>query len=311
MDAETTTAPTPEAKPFDPKKGINNIAKRGASTFRIDPRELVVEEGLNVRHIDLSDPDQREKLEDLKESWLAVGQVQAIGVRYDGGSAKVVYGHRRRLAAIELVEEGRIEPVVTVVVVDANDEVRRMAVNVAENVHEKINEADQADRFHELLNRGMTFDRLCAAVGMKPEKVRMALDLANSPIAVKDMVRRGDVTAARAIQARKEHGDKAVKVLEKQVEAAHASGIKTVKRERKTSGTPKPSQLPLERSDTDTKVYEAAEEAFRAAVRADIHPGSDTVEVPIAYIVALGAALFGEEDPRVKALASAGLAEAS
>jgi ParB-like chromosome segregation protein Spo0J len=302
-----------EQKPFNKKAGIANIASRGPGTFKMDPRVIRVRpDEENTRKLDLSDPDQREELDQLKLALLLFGQLQPCGVRYEGGDnvADLVWGFRRWQATMELVAEGKIEPVISVVVVNANDEARRRAINIIENVHVPLNDVELGEGFQALIDRGMSVEKIGEMMPYKGAKIRACLALADSPRAVKEMVRTKAVTTSRAIQAVAEHGDKAVKILEKQVEAAHAAGIKTVKRERKASTNAKMlDQLPLERSDTDARVYEVADEAFRCAYREEVRPGSEMSGALYGHLVALGVALFGADDPKVRSLAAVGADE--
>lgn len=68
-----------------------------------DPRQLSVVENYNVR--DLTTPEAREELDELKAQVREHGVKTPLVVRFDGESIFIVEGHRRHKVALELIAE--------------------------------------------------------------------------------------------------------------------------------------------------------------------------------------------------------------
>jgi ParB-like chromosome segregation protein Spo0J len=285
--------PAPEKR-----RGLGDITQRGASTFKIDPRKIVVEKDFNTRNLDLNDPVQRAALDELKASIEVFGLLQPMGTRYDPGAASaiLVFGHRRLIAILELVDEGKIEPLVSVLSITAKDEARRKAINIAENIHVALNDVELGEGFQALIDRGMTVEKIAEVMRSYPlAKIRACLALADSPIAVKQMVSAGEATPALARKVTREHGDAAPAVLKTKVAEAKAAGKSTATRT-KTVALPKPPKADA--------IGEAAQALFEIAC-GRMSEDSDDVRLPKSEFFALGKALFGEKDARVRALAPA------
>ena len=72
--------------------------------FMVDPRKLSVDPTYNVR--DLTTPDAREGLDELKAMVRADGVQVPLVVRLIGDDLTIVQGHRRHTVVMELIAEG-------------------------------------------------------------------------------------------------------------------------------------------------------------------------------------------------------------
>ena len=72
--------------------------------FLVDPRKLSVDPTYNVR--DLTTPDAREGLDELKAMVRADGVQIPLVVRMVGDDLTIVQGHRRHTVVMELIAEG-------------------------------------------------------------------------------------------------------------------------------------------------------------------------------------------------------------
>lgn len=300
-------------KPFDSKKGINNVAARGASTFEMDPRDIVVDHSFNTRRLDLTIPKQREELDALKAGIRVFGQLQPVVVRYAGQTVYLVFGYRRTVAITELVEEGFYKDpsrAITVIVEKANDESRRKALDLSSNIAQvPLNPVEVGEGFQSLLGMKLTVEKLVEMFpAYKEQGIRALLKLADSPIAVKDMVRSGAVSQALAIQSVEKHGDGAVADLRQRAAEAKAAGKTTATRTksptpakpRATSGRPNAAA-----AGADEALSKIASIAMRIFDGITISDESDDIRIPKSDMYDLGRALVGDKNERVRALAPA------
>ena len=183
----------------------------------LDPREVVIETGWNVR--DMFSPDTREHVAALKASILARGVDKAISVRYDkvSGITTLVDGQCRLTACRELWEEGTkvFVPAIRV----TGDEAELTAESLTSNAGHPLTQWEIGSGCRRLVKFGWTVAQIADHICKSPRYVTEALSLADSPIEAKAMLSAGTVTAGAVLHAVKNHGQEAVKVLKDKVEA--------------------------------------------------------------------------------------------
>jgi ParB-like chromosome segregation protein Spo0J len=272
--------------------GLRDLGRKGSEIYLI-PLDLIdLDE--NYRKIDLADPEERAATDLLKRSIAANGVLSAGWGRTGGGRTKLVAGQRRLICLRELVAEGHpIEPVMPIKSVAAGPEDTRIAIQLAENIHRDPSPIDNGNAFRKLIGYNWTLEKIEELTGYKPAYVNQCLALADTPVAVQAAVQRGDVTPAAAVQATKKHGDDAPKVLQGKIDAAQAAGKKTVTRTKSTAAITKPDKL-----DAIGSAAQAAFDALRPVEE------SEDFMLTRSAAYALGLALFGPKDARVRALAT-------
>lgn len=192
--------------------------------YPVDPRELKVDPGFNVR--DLTTPDAIGKLTDLKESIIANGVRVPLEVRIDGDAIYVVSGHRRLAATLQAIKEGHdIKAVPCVPEPKGTNEIERTLNLIVANSGEPLQPLEQATVIKRLLDFGWTDAQVAQRIGWQTtQQVHNMLELLGAAPEVREMVRKGEVSATTAVAVSKKNGAKAGKVLKEAKKAAAQRG---------------------------------------------------------------------------------------
>jgi ParB/RepB/Spo0J family partition protein len=172
--------------------------------FRADPRQLVVQDGYNVR--DLTTPDAQEKLRELADSIAEVGVTDPLVVRFDGERIIVVEGHRRLAATMLAIEAGAEIKSVPIYQEPrgVSPEQRDLGL-ILSNSGEPLTPLEKAKVIGRLVAHGWPHQEIAKKCGWKSVgSVGQYLDMLAMPEAVKEQVRQGDVSATMARQIVKE-----------------------------------------------------------------------------------------------------------
>lgn len=200
--------------------GIKEIAKGRSDLFKVDPRDLNIKEGWNVRDEESLD------LEELMISIKEHGVKQPLTVQIEEGKLYVTDGHRRYFATLKLLEEG-VE-IKTVPVQTENrfsNAADHIASMIVRNSGKPLTAIEQARVFKRLLDFGLSQTEIAAKVGKSRQWVVNMLELNAAPEELKALVKKGNVTATLAHKTlAKEGGEKATKTLKKAVEKAAKEG---------------------------------------------------------------------------------------
>lgn len=207
--------------------------------FLVDPREISEDDGFNLRNY--SDPDVQAHIQSFADSYAAGRFVPPLVVRTtDDGRIVPVEGHCRRLGALSAIEAGHNIAFVQCVPFRGND-VERVEVMLRSAEGLKLKPLEMAMGFHRLTRMGFSPAEIAASMSGKigQARVEQLLKLAVANHDVHELVRNGSVPADVAIDALRDHGEKAGQYLAGQVEKAKAIGKKTV-----TNGVIKGPKIP-------------------------------------------------------------------
>lgn len=172
------------------------MAKR-REIVHLNPRDL--EPDPNNARTDIGD------LIGLAETIREHGVLQPLGVERNGGNYRVIYGNRRREAAIVVGLD-----VVPCLLHDAQGETERMLCQLLENVQRKpLNDMEQGralrrlrDGLAEASTKGTTDralnDLVAKRLGLSPRTIQRYIALCDLPAAVQDLLRREDLTVTHA-----------------------------------------------------------------------------------------------------------------
>ena len=206
--------PTPGER-FDRAEGSQPYKPESRA---LDPREIVITEGWNVR--DMNSPDTRDHIAALKISILARGLDKAITVRYDRvtGVTTLVDGQCRLTACRELLDEGHTIFVPAIRV--QGDEAELTAESLTSNTGHPLTQWEIGAGCRRLLKFGWTPPQIAAHICKSLRYVTDAIALSNVSIEAKTMLSAGQVTPGAVLHAVKEHGpDKAAEALQEAVAA--------------------------------------------------------------------------------------------
>jgi len=133
-------------------------------------------------------------LDELARSMASLGLLQAIGVLRTGDRYRIIYGHRRFLAA------GRLNwPTIDAKIFPDGTDIEEAAKSAENDEREDVNPGSQALYYAELLEKkcGGDVDRLCDLIRKNRSYVDSRLELLRDP-EVLDAVRRGEINQAVA-----------------------------------------------------------------------------------------------------------------
>jgi ParB/RepB/Spo0J family partition protein len=175
--------------------------KRDAYPF--DPRLLKIDAGYNVR--DLEAPDERDDLNELKESIRTNGVRVPLEVRLIDENVFVVSGHRRHKAVMELIAEGEeIKAVPVMPEPKHTSEVDRILNLVVSNSGKPLKPLEIAEVVRRLIAFGWEKQQIAKRLGWKsPSTVTQHLDMLALPEGVKEQVRENVISATEATKVLK------------------------------------------------------------------------------------------------------------
>jgi ParB/RepB/Spo0J family partition protein len=133
----------------------------------LDPNSLIPSPHNPRKH------DALKRIEELVESVTAKGVLQPVLARpVKGGKLQLVFGHRRREAAVRAKLES-----IPVMVREMTDDDAYEAAIVENADRQDVHPLDEADAFSELLSRGYTIERISERLKKKVRYVRERLEL--------------------------------------------------------------------------------------------------------------------------------------
>jgi len=201
----------------------------------IDPRLIEVEDGFNPRNYNL--PENRAHLDELKLSIAEIGLIQPLIVRLnrETGRAVLLDGECRWRAIMELISEGH--PVLADADVPcfpapagSNDEASRLLTAITANTGKPLSKWELGGAFQKLYNLGLSPEKITARTGYSERFIREAMELADAPDEIKQLLSSQAVTPSLALAELRSNGAAAVESLQAAAQHAQSNGHKTAKR---------------------------------------------------------------------------------
>lgn len=179
-----------------------------ATYFKISPDVIEFEDGFNLRE---EGAELDEHLERMYVAMKAGAYFPPIDVSVIDGRIIARDGHCRTRTAKRLKKEG----------VDIMLEARQFRGNEAECVFHMISSSqgkpltplESGRGYLRLIRYGLEIPAICARTGVSRTTVENGLILAEAPVAIQQMIVKGEVSAHVAIDMIRKHGSKATEVL--------------------------------------------------------------------------------------------------
>lgn len=210
-----------------------------ADMFRVDPRSLLVESGFNVR--DFSNPDARERLDELKESIRSDGVLVPLEIRLHDDNLFVVSGHRRLTAVMELISEGvEIKSVPAIAEpksIGAEDRTVRL---LTLNGGEPLAYAEKAEVVRRLLGYGWDRQKIAQRAGWSAQTVANFEEYLAAHPEIKQAVQAGEMSGSAAVALSREEGDHAPETLKAARKEARKAGKTKITRKSIAKAQSKP-----------------------------------------------------------------------
>lgn len=190
-----------------------------ATYFKISPDVIEFEDGFNLRE---EGAELDEHLERMYVAMKAGAYFPPIDVSVIDGRIIARDGHCRTRTAKRLKKEG----------VDIMLEARQFRGNEAECVFHMISSSqgkpltplESGRGYLRLIRYGLEVPAICARTGVSRTTVENGLILAEAPVAIQQMIVKGEVSAHVAIDVIRKHGSKATEVLRETLDKAKAGG---------------------------------------------------------------------------------------
>jgi ParB family transcriptional regulator, chromosome partitioning protein len=194
--------------------------------YQIDPLLIEEEEGFNLR--DYTDPKVIAHIEAFCDAYTNGRYVPPMIVRTtDDGRIVPVEGHCRRRGVRLALARGAQIPLVNVIPFQGND-AERVEVMLRSEQGLKLEVLDIARGYLRLLRMGFDPASIAASQNKTVVRVEQLLKLAMANSDVHALVRNGQVSVEVAIEAVRDHGEKAGVVLAQTLESAQREGRQRV-----------------------------------------------------------------------------------
>lgn len=195
--------------------------------FMVDPRKLSIDPTYNVR--DLTTPEAREGLDELKAMVRADGVQIPLVVRMVGDDLTIVQGHRRHTVVMELIAEGEdIKAIPALAERKGVNDADRTFDLLLSNSGQPLAPLEIAEVVKRLINYGWTEAQIAQRRGWKStQTVTNYLSMLEMPEKMKEHVKNGHVSATLAREITKtKDGEEADQVIRQQLEVRKANGKK-------------------------------------------------------------------------------------
>jgi hypothetical protein len=209
------------------KNAMKDVGAGRRDTYFVSPENLHVKDGFNVR---FKDADLEAHIQGLMDSIESEGfhAYQPLGgyVANEDG-IEVIYvteGHCRLEAVKRLVKKGiQFEGVPVVISSGITEESITLGL-LTSNSGKSLKPLEQAVVVARLVNYGWEKARIAKSAGFTVTYLDQLLQLLESPAEVREMVKRGEVSAATAIKVVRKSGSAAAGVLKEGLATAKAKG---------------------------------------------------------------------------------------
>lgn len=221
--------------------------------FMVDPRKLSIDPTYNVR--DLTTPEAREGLDELKAMVRADGVQIPLVVRMVGDDLTIVQGHRRHTVVMELIAEGEdIKAIPALAERKGVNDADRTFDLLLSNSGQPLAPLEIAEVVKRLINYGWTEAQIAQRRGWKStQTVTNYLSMLEMPEKMKEHVKNGHVSATLAREITKtKNGEEADQVIREQLEVRKASGKKAKVTRKAITRTREPQLEPEPEQDQQT-----------------------------------------------------------
>ncbi|WP_052952279.1 hypothetical protein [Diaphorobacter sp. J5-51] len=196
--------------------------------YRIPPEKLQEEPGFNER--DYNDPEVMEQITAFEEAYFNGSYVPPLIVRIDptNGDIFIVDGHQRLRGAKRAIERGApIEHLDCLPFRGGNDERILLMLTSAQGL--KLKPLGVANSYLRLTRMGKSVADIARHINRTTTHVEAMLVLATANMDVRELVREGKVSATMAVEAVREHGEKAGPFLQRKFQEIKAQGKQALK----------------------------------------------------------------------------------
>jgi ParB-like chromosome segregation protein Spo0J len=214
------------------KKAAAEAGAKSSDLWQVPYKELRIADGFNLR--EKGWPKYKAHVEWLKGQMISRGYDRTkpmAGYVVNENGSNVFYvtdGHSRHLAfgqAIESNPELSEDTLIPMIVHPAGTNAEDLTVSLLTSATGKpLEPLENANGIKRLLDYGWDEKRVAERLGYTVAYVKQLLELLSAPKAVREMVKKGEVSATLAVKTVRKSGSEAAKVLKKGLSEAQAKG---------------------------------------------------------------------------------------
>lgn len=216
---------------------LRDLKVGSADLIKLKPTDIEIEVGHNPRDYHL--PENRAHLDQLKRSIKEEGFNTAfpLVVRFEKtgpttGKAVLVDGECRLRSVLELITEGEPIESVPVIQTPGGNQADRLLTAIMANTGKPLSKWESGKAFVRFQKYGWEPEVIAKRTGFTLRFIQEAIELADAPQEVREMLSQQAVTPSLALSVMREtgNGEAGVQELKKRAEAAQAAGKKTATR---------------------------------------------------------------------------------
>lgn len=185
----------------------DNPAVKKKTIYQMDPRLLQVEAGFNIR---IDTPKYRASIQAMADAWKAGSDMPAIVVAK--GTQTITDGHRRYFGAMLAIEQGHDILRVDVMEKEANEE-QRLDYMLGSGEGIQYSTLEKGLAYLRYVAWGYSKEEIARRRNVSVTHVEQALKLATADRELQRLVAHELVTVSAALEAIREHGNKAGQYL--------------------------------------------------------------------------------------------------
>jgi len=223
-ELDLTTAPARG----NTKAAMKSAGARSADLWQVDPRQLQIMPGFNVRQ---STPEYEQHIEGITQSIIANGYypdrpIAGYVARQNGENIiYVIDGHTRLEAVMRAIERGHAIEAVPVVIKPSGSSMEDLTVAlVTSNTGRPLSPMEIGLVCKRLLGLGLDEKSIAQRLGYTRTYIDNLLLLTGASRDVRDLVASGQVSATLAVEELKRDSEKAPERLQQAVKAAQEQG---------------------------------------------------------------------------------------
>ena len=213
--AETTAEVVTEAETevvTQTAEVIEYNAQKTEHMLKVDPRLIVIDHSNNPR---TEYGDIAQLKESIKENGVRTPiKIKAIGKDEHGNKTyQLIHGFRRLTATLQLIADGiDIARIPAIPVPSTYSETDAMLDHFTENSGKSLNALEQAECFNRLLSFGWEQAEIARKCAVTPSYVSQLMKLAIAPKAIKEIVRKNQISASLVVKLISRHKEDYAKV---------------------------------------------------------------------------------------------------
>lgn len=192
---------------------LGMLIERRSDIYRVDPRLIKVTDGLNPRE-DYGD------ISELKAEIKAAGKIlnNSIGYR-ENGVIHLINGHRRNLAACELINSGEMPELrQPIAIIDKPNELDILKIIVLTNRGKNFTPLEDANTMLRMFNLGITPKDIAKEFGKTDAHVCNNLALAKLPARLKSRINSNEISSTLVLNLVRENKEMNIDQLATKVE---------------------------------------------------------------------------------------------